>query len=161
MSEKLLEMLNEQMNFELQSAYEYKAMQIYADDEEFEGFAHWFGQQVREEIEHAEKMTKFLQEVGFKPVYKAIEAPNEEFNDLLDVTKKALDHEKEVTRRIHAIAKAAREEGDERVISFIQGFVDEQVEEEDTFGKLVTRLERINGNYGGLYILDGQLAHRG
>lgn len=88
MSEKLLEMLNDQMNFELQSAYEYKAMQIYADDEEFEGFAHWFGQQVREEIEHAEKMTKFLQEVGFKPVYKAMEAPNEEFEDLLDVTKK-------------------------------------------------------------------------
>ena len=157
MSEKLLEMINDQMNFELQSAYEYKAMQIYADDEEFEGFAHWFGHQVREEIEHAEKMTKFLQEVG----YKAMEAPNEEFEDLLDVTKKALDHEKEVTRRIHEIAKAAREEGDERVISFIQLFVDEQVEEEDTFGKLVTRLERINGNYGGLYILDGQLAHRG
>ena len=161
MSEKLLEMINDQMNFELQSAYEYRAMQIYADDEEFEGFAHWFGQQVREEIEHAEKMTKFLQEVGYKPVYKALEAPNEDFEDLLDVTKKALDHEKEVTRRIHEIAKAAREAGDERVISFIQSFVDEQVEEEDTFGKLVTRLERINGNYGGLYILDGQLAHRG
>ena len=161
MSEKLLEMLNEQVDCELQSAYEYKAMQIYADDEEFEGFAHWFGHQVREEIEHAEKMTKFLQEVGFKPVYKAIEAPNTDFADLLDVTKQALDHEKEVTIRIHEIAKAAREEGDERVISFIQGFVDEQVEEEDTFGKLVTRLERINGNYGGLYILDGQLAHRG
>ena len=40
---KLLDMINEQMNFELQSAYEYKAMQIYADDEEFEGFAHWYG----------------------------------------------------------------------------------------------------------------------
>lgn len=161
MSEKVLEMINEQMNFELQSAYEYKAMQIYADDEDFEGFAHWFGQQVREEIEHAEKMTKFLLEVGYKPVYEAIQAPNTEFSDLLDVTKKALEHEKEVTRRVQAIAKAAREEGDERVISFIKWFIDEQVEEEDTFNKLVTRLERINGNYGGLYILDGQLAHRG
>ena len=160
MSEKVLEMINEQMNFELQSAYEYKAMQIYADDEDFEGFAHWFGQQVREEIEHAEKMTKFLLEVGYKPVYEAIQAPNTEFSDLLDVTKKAFEHEKEVTIRVHAIAKAAREEGDERVISFIKWFIDEQVEEEDTFNKLVTRLERINGNYVGLYILDGQLAHR-
>ena len=161
MSKKVLEMINEQMNFELQSAYEYKAMQIYADDQDFEGFAHWFGQQVREEIEHAEKMTKFLLEVGYKPVCGAIQAPNTEFSDLLDVTKKAFEHEKEVTRRVHAIAKAAREEGDERVISFIKWFIDEQVEEEDTFNKLVTRLERINGNYGGLYILDGQLAHRG
>ncbi|MFQ9998701.1 MAG: ferritin, partial [Anaerococcus obesiensis] len=118
MSEKLLDMINEQMNFELQSAYEYKAMQIYADDEEFEGFAHWYGHQVREEIEHAEKMTKFLQEVGYKPVYKTLEAPNTEFKDLLDVAKQALAHEKEVTKRIHEIAKAAREEGDERVISF-------------------------------------------
>ena len=160
MSEKLLEMINDQMNFELQSAYEYKAMQIYADDEEFEGFAHWFGHQVREEIEHAEKMTKFLQEVGYKPVYKAMEAPNEEFEDLLDVTKKALDHEKEVTRRIHEIAKAAREEGDERVISFIQWYVDEQVEEEDTFRNIIERLERIDESWSGLYIFDAELAKR-
>lgn len=158
---KLLDMVNEQMNFELQSAYEYKAMQIYADDAEFEGFANWFGEQVKEEVEHTLKMERFLLEVGYKPVYKNLEQPDNEFKDLLDVARTALDHEKEVTRRIHEIAKAAREEGDERVISFIKWYVDEQVEEEDTFGKLVTRLERINGNYGGLYILDGQLAKRG
>ncbi|MDY3006614.1 ferritin [Anaerococcus sp. AGMB00486] len=161
MSEKLLDMLNEQMNFELQSAYEYKAMQIFAYDIEFDGFAYWFGKQVKEELEHALKIEGFLLEVGYKPLYKALEQPENKFEDLLDVAKVALDHEKEVTRRIHEIAKAAREEGDERVISFIKWFVDEQVEEEDNFGKLVTRLERINGNYGGLYILDGQLAKRG
>ena len=161
MNEKLLDMINEQMNFELQSAYEYKAMQIYADDEQFEGFAHWYGCQVMEEVEHAEKMTKFLLDVGYKPVYKTLETPDAEFADLLDVARKALEHEKEVTRRIDEIAKVAREERDERVISFIRWYVDEQVEEEDNFNKLVTRLERINGNYGGLYILDGQLAHRG
>ena len=80
----------------------------------------------------------------YKPVYKTLEAPNTEFKDLLDVAKQALAHEKEVTKRIHEIAKAAREEGDERVISFIRWYVDEQIEEEDTFNKLITRLERID-----------------
>lgn len=161
MNEKLLDMINEQMNFELQSAYIYKAMQIYASDQEFEGFAIWLREQVKEEVEHATKMENFLLDVGYKPVYKSLEKPNDEYKDLLDVAKTALNHEKEVTRRIHEIAHKAREEKDEIVISFIKWYVDEQVEEEDNFSKLVTRLERINGNYGGLYILDGQLAKRG
>lgn len=160
MSEKLLNMINEQMNFELQSAYIYKAMQIYADDLGFDGFASWYAHQVEEEVEHAEKMTRFLLDVGYKPIYSNMQAPQSEYESLLDVAKSALEHEKEVTAKIHAIAKAAREEEDERVISFIRWFVDEQIEEEDTFDKLVTRLERIDGNYGGLYILDGQLAQR-
>lgn len=161
MSEKVLDMINDQMTFEMQSAFEYKAMEIYAKDEGFDGFANWYHEQAKEEVEHAEKMENFLVEVGYKPVYKTLEEPSNEFEDLLDLTKKALAHEKEVTRRIHEIAKAARAEEDEIVISFIKWYIDEQVEEEDTFEDLVLRLERVHGNYGGLYILDGQLAHRG
>nr|WP_072537935.1 ferritin [Anaerococcus mediterraneensis] len=156
---KVLDLLNEQMNFEYESAYIYKAMAAYTDRLELDGFTHWFGSQVREEIEHGEAIKHFLQEVGYDVRYKAIGEPQYDYESLVDVFKAALDHEKEVTRRITEIAKLAREE-DLRVFSFLKGFIDEQVEEEDTVGKIVTRLERINGNWGGIYILDGQLGRR-
>jgi ferritin len=38
--------------------------------------------------------------------------------------------------------------------------VDEQIEEEDTFSVLVERLERINGQWSGLYILDSEMSKR-
>ena len=156
---KVLDLLNEQMNFEYESAYIYKAMAAYTDRLELDGFTNWFDQQVKEEIEHGEAMKHFLQEVGYDVRYKAIGEPQYDYESLVDVFKAALDHENEVTRRITEIAELAREE-DLRVFSFLKGFIDEQVEEEDTVGKIVTRLERINGNWGGIYILDGQLGRR-
>lgn len=156
---KVLELLNDQMNFEYESAYVYKAMAAYTDSLDLDGFTHWFDGQVHEEIEHGEKMKHFLQEVGYDVRYKAIPEPKHDYESLLEVFKAALDHEKEVTKRIHEIAEAAREE-DPRVYSFIQWYIDEQVEEEDSVAKIITRLERINGNWGGIYILNGQLGRR-
>ena len=156
---KVLELLNDQMNFEYESAYVYKAMAAYTDSLDLDGFTHWFDGQVHEEIEHGEKMKHFLQEVGYDVRYKAIPEPKHDYESLLEVFKAALDHEKEVTRRIHEIAEAAKEE-DSRVYSFIQWYIDEQVEEEDSVAKIITRLERINGNWGGIYILNGQLGRR-
>ncbi len=156
---KVLDLLNDQMNFEYESAYVYKAMAAYTDSLDLDGFTHWFDGQVHEEIEHGEKMKHFLQEVGYDVRYKAIPEPKHDYESLLEVFKAALDHEKEVTRRIHEIAEAAREE-DPRVYSFIQWYIDEQVEEEDSVAKIITRLERINGNWGGIYILNGQLGRR-
>lgn len=156
---KVLDLLNDQMNFEYESAYVYKAMAAYTDRLELDGFTHWFDSQVREEIGHGEKMKNFLQEVGYDVRYKAIAEPKFDYESLVDVFKAALEHEKEVTRRIHEIAEVAKSE-DPRVYSFIQWYINEQVEEEDTVAKIITRLERINGNWGGIYILDGQLGAR-
>lgn len=156
---KVLDLLNDQMNFEYESAYVYKAMAAYTDRLELDGFTHWFDSQVREEIGHGEAMKHFLQEVGYDVRYKAIAEPKYDYESLVDVFKAALDHEKEVTRRITEIAEIAKDE-DLRVFSFIKGFIDEQVEEEDSVAKIITRLERINGNWGGIYILDGQLGAR-
>ena len=156
---KVLDLLNDQMNFEYESAYVYKAMAAYTDRLELDGFTHWFDGQVREEIGHGEKMKNFLQEVGYDVRYKAIAEPQYDYESLVDVFKAALEHEKEVTRRIHEIAEVAKSE-DPRVYSFIQWYINEQVEEEDTVAKIITRLERINGNWGGIYILDGQLGAR-
>lgn len=160
MSKKVLDMINEQMNFEIESAYIYKAMEIYADDLELDGFTSWLKIQSDEELAHAEGMKLFLQSVDYKPVLKEIPQPEGEFEDILDVMKKAYAHEKLVSSKIKEIAKAARDEHEERAISFIQLYVDEQVEEEETFSKVVTKLERINGDWPSIYIMDAEMAQR-
>ena len=159
MSENVLDLLNEQMNFEYESAYIYKAMSAFTDDLDLDGFTKWLDIQVEEEIAHGEGMKTFLQSVGYKPVYEAIERPKDDYKDVLDVMKTALEHEKEVTRRITHIAKESYGK-DERVRSFIQWYIDEQVEEEENFTKLITRLERVGDDWHSIYILDSELAQR-
>lgn len=156
----VLDLLNEQMNFEYESAYIYKAMSAYTDDLDLDGFTKWLDIQVEEEIMHGEGMRKFLQSVGYKPHYKAIAEPKDDYSSVLEVLKEALDHEKEVTRRIIEISNVAREE-DARVFSFIQWYIDEQVEEEENFTKMITRMERVGDDWHSIYMLDQELGQRG
>ena len=157
---KLYDALNEQMNFELESAYIYSAMSAYLDTLNMKGMVHFMDHQAKEEVEHAERFKKFLQETGYGVKYRALNPGDGQFASIDEVFKKALAHEKIVTSRIHALAEQAREEKELRVQNMIAWFVDEQIEEEETFSVLVERLERINGQGNGLYILDAEMAHR-
>ena len=116
--------------------------------------------QAKEEVEHAERLKKFLQETGYGIKYRALNPGDGKFSSIEDAFKKALAHEKIVTSRIHALVEEAREAKDQRVLNLLTWFVDEQIEEEDTFNVLVERLERIAGQWAGMYILDGELMHR-
>jgi ferritin len=63
-----------------------------------------------------------------------------------------------VTASIDRIVKLARLEGDYATDSFLQWFVDEQVEEEELVDDLVQKLRLIGEFKPGLYLLDRELA---
>lgn len=135
-------------------------MSAYLDSLNMKGMTHFFDEQVKEEMEHAGKIKKFLQDTGYGIKYRPLNPGDGKFDSIEDVFKKALAHEKTVTSRINDLVKQAREEGDQRVLNLLAWFVDEQIEEENMFGVLVERLERINGHWNGLYILDKELGER-
>ncbi|NLM33853.1 MAG: ferritin [Clostridiales bacterium] len=157
---KLYDNLNEQMNYELESAYIYATMSAYLNDLNMKGMAHFIDQQVKEEMEHAAKIKNFLQSIGYCIKYRQLNPGNGKFDSIEDVFRKALDHEKAITARIDGLVKEARAEEDQRVLNILAWFVDEQIEEEDIFNVLVQILEIINGQWNGLYILDSELAGR-
>ncbi|HHU18310.1 MAG: ferritin [Anaerovoracaceae bacterium] len=157
---KLYDDLNEQMNFELESAYIYATMSAYLDEQNMKGMAHFIDRQVEEEMEHAAKIKDFLQETGYGVKYRPLDPGDGKFDSILDVFEKALAHEKVVTERIHTLAEAALEQKELRIYNLLTWFVDEQIEEEDTFSTLVERLERINGSWAGLYYLDKEMSKR-
>lgn len=160
MNEKIANALREQFNFEIESAYIYRAMAAYVDGEGMDGFNHFFIEQANEELEHAEKFYHFLDEMDEKIIYDEIAKPQADYDGFVDVFKSALDHEKEVTRRIKEIYKMAQEENCLDTLQFLNWFLAEQREEEMTFRDIVERLERIDGNWGGLYMYNKVLAQR-
>lgn len=156
----LVDALVAQFNFEIESGYIYYAMAAHVDREGMNGFNHFLVEQAKEEFEHAEKFYHFLDEMDVKIEYDAIEKPQADYKSFLDVFQTALDHEREVTKRIKDIYKKAQEVGCLDTQEFLNWFLMEQREEENTFEDIVLRLERINDNWGGLYIFDGQLGQR-
>ena len=158
LSDKLAAALNDQMNFELLSAHYYLAMAAYCEAEDLDGFAHFFWVQAEEEQFHARKFYNFLNENGARARFQAIDEPQNDFNDLAAVFELALEHEKKVTGRIYDLMDLAQEESEHATVSFLNWFVEEQVEEEDTMETLLSKIEKVNTE--GIFMLDKELAQR-
>ncbi len=158
MHEKLVNAINDQLNYEFESAHVYLAMQAYVQTLGLEGFENWLGVQYEEEIFHARKMLAYLSERGERVVIRGFETPKQDFESLLEVFETALEHEKGVTARINNLMAIAHEVNDYAAVSFLQWYVDEQVEEEDSFQKIIDKIKLVKD--AGLYMLDAKLATR-
>ena len=160
LSEKLHTALNAQMNYEFYSAHAYLAMAAYCSDESYDGFANFFLVQAEEERFHAMKFYNYLNDMGYRATIEGFSSPGNDFASVLDAFKKALQHEKEVTRRIYELADIALEEREHATMTFLKWFIDEQVEEESTFNTLIAKLSRIENDSNAIFMLDAELANR-
>ncbi len=162
LKERVLKALNDQINAEQYSALMYLSMSAWFEDKGLPGFANWMYVQYQEELTHANKIFKFVVERNSKAELKAIEQMPVEFNSLLEVVEKTLAHEQHVTELINNIVDVATEERDHATQSFLQWFVDEQVEEEANVSEILDSLRLIEGDAkgNGLFMLDRELRQR-
>ena len=158
MNKKLEVAINEQLNFEIESAHVYLAMLGYVATLGLPGFENWLSVQYEEELAHAKKFINYVNDRGGRVNIKGFEDPENEFKSLLHTLEVSLDHEKEVTRRINNLMRIAYEVNDYAAVSFLQWYIDEQVEEEDNFNKLIEKVKLVKD--AGLYILDQELLTR-
>lgn len=159
-TQKMVDAFNYQINRELYSAYLYLSMSAYCSDLGLSGFANWFSVQVQEESFHARRMFDYLLERGGKIELEAIEKPDYKWNNLTEVYEQTLSHEEYVTSLINKLADVAEEEKDRAAMSFLQWFIDEQVEEENNARDIISKLKLIGESGNALYALDKEFAAR-
>jgi len=160
LSNKMEAAINQQINAEMYSSYLYLSMATYFESISLGGFSNWMRQQAQEEMFHGMKMFDFVCERGGRVTLKAIDEPPSEWSSVLDVIENVLAHEQKVTGLINDLVNLALDERDHATNIFLQWFVSEQVEEEDTAGGLVDKLKLIGGDANGLFMLDTELATR-
>ena len=142
-SERFVTALNEQIGKEFTAAHQYTAVAAYYDRLTFPRLAKFFYDQAEEERGHALKMVNYLRDTGSELSLGAVGAPRAEFADHIEPIKLALEQEKKVSVAIAEIFEIARETNDYASESFMQWFVDEQVEEESTMDALLQVAERV------------------
>ena len=135
-------------------------MSNYYKNEGLDGFANWYKVQAQEERDHAILFMDYLQQNGEAVVLEAIAKPDKDFKTFMDPLKEGAAHERYVTGLIHNIYGAAYEEKDFRTMQFLDWFVKEQAEEEDTADDMIKKYELFGSDSKGLYMLDSELAAR-
>jgi len=146
--------INAQIKMEFDSAYIYLAMSAHFEDANLEGFAKWMRKQAGEEKEHAMRFFDYLVERGAAVKLKGIADPPARFGSAKEIFQQALEHERKVTKSIHAIYALAVENKDYPTQVMLQWFIDEQVEEEQQAEKAVRELEMAGDNMAALLMLD-------
>ena len=160
LSKKMNDALNEQINAEFYSAYLYLSMEAYFESVNLPGFAKWMRAQIQEESMHAMKLYDFVNERGGRVLLKAIEGPVTEWSSPLAVFEATYAHEQKVTGLINDLVNLAVEEKDHATNSFLQWFVNEQVEEEASADAVVQQLKMAEDSPGGMFMIDRELGQR-
>lgn len=152
--------LKNQVNKEFFSAYLYLAFSNYYAGVNLDGFANWFEVQAQEELQHAMKFLKYLQDNGELVTLEAIAQPDATFSNNREPLAGALEHEKYVTDLINKIYSKAREVNDYRCCQFLDWFIAEQGEEEKNTSELLAKYDLLSGDAKGLYLLNNELKTR-
>ena len=160
LDEKLVSMLNEQVNLEWYSAYLYLDIYSHYTDQNLNGFANWYYIQTQEERDHALLFMKYLFNNGEKVTLAEIKAPNNKFDDFRQPAEAAFEHEKIVTKSINDIYAVAYELKDFRTMQFLDWFVKEQGEEEKNAQDIIQRYDLFGKDARSLYLLDSELGTR-
>jgi ferritin len=159
-SKKMAKALSDQLNKEFHSAYIYLGMSVYASAKGLNGCASWFHTQYQEEVTHAMKFFRYMEDQGAEIKLFDIKAEKIEADSIVDVFKMALAHEEKMTGWLNDLSDMAMKEKDHATYNLLQWYVNEQVEEEALFGEIIDKFNIIGDDRFGLYSIDKELGAR-
>lgn len=157
MEQKVMEALNEQINFELYSGYLYLGLSLAMEDKNYKGYAKWLAEHYEEELSHAKDFIDFMHKRGVKPTLHQIEMADANYTEPLEVAKAVLEHEQKVSQRIYKIHDLAKQADDYATEIFMHQYIAEQTEEEDLTREIVDQFTLAGDNISARMIIDREL----
>ena len=150
--------INDQIAYEASATYAYVAIGSWCERTGFEGSAVFFFEQANEENTHVLKFIHYLNEAGAEAIIPGIERPQSSFTTLESTLQAGLKSEQTVTKLINNLVEIAEKEKDRATYSFLQWFVNEQVEEETLFQTILQKFEILGRDKLAVYQIDQSLA---
>ena len=153
-SEEISKLLHEQIAMESNASNYYLSVASWCKVTGYEGAACFFRNHSAEEREHMLKIIQYLNELKIHAVIPQTEQPPQKMESLEQVCKTALQNEQNVTKSIDKIIDVAQKQKDHRTDTFLEWFVNEQIQEEDLFETIVQKFDIIGRDKIALHEID-------
>jgi ferritin len=144
--------LNEQVEKEAYSSNLYLAMASWCEKKGFAGIAQWMYAQSDEERIHMLKFIKYINERGGHAIIPVLKQPPVEQGSVKEMFEAVLKHEQFISDSINQIVGIAIEEKDFTTNSWVQWFVNEQIEEESNVSIILDKLNMLGKD--NMYLFD-------
>jgi ferritin len=156
-SNELATAINEQVGHEYGAMMQYMSIGAYFDQQKLKLLSKLFFEQANEEKTHAEKLLRYILDTQSPVQIPSVPAPNPTFASAEDAVQAALKWETEVTRQITALMEIAVKDNDYMSQSFLQWFIDEQLEEIAKMDQLLNVVRRSGER--NLLMVEAYLVH--
>jgi len=150
--------INDQIVLEANAASSYLAMASWCEITGYVGAANFFYAQSEEERIHMLKFIHYLNNIGGSAVIPATKATTNTFKSLESIIRIALNNEQIVTKSIHNLVEISQKEKDYSTHTFLDWFVNEQVEEEKKFETILQKFDLIGRDKLAINEIDKILA---
>ncbi len=152
LKKKIEEALIQQIEKEAFSSNLYLAMACWAETNGFKGVSQWLYAQAEEEHMHMLKFVKYVNERGGHAIISAISKPEPQYQSVAQLFDEVLKHEQYVTESINSIVDLCLQEKDHTTFTYLQWFVNEQIEEESSVQDIIDKLKLVGSQ--NLYAFD-------
>jgi ferritin len=142
-SSNMTKSLNAQIGMEAFASNYYLSMASWCEVTGYAGSATFFYQQSDEERQHMLKIVHYMNNLGAQSQIPQIKQPPTTFKSLESVFQTALKNEQAVTASINKMVELAQKEKDHGTFSFLQWYVDEQIQEETKFENILQKFDLI------------------
>jgi ferritin len=156
-SQTLVKAFNAQIGNEFGASMQYVAIAAHFQRSQLTLLAKLFFKQAEEEREHAMKFVKYLLDTKGDLQIPQIAAPAATFASADAAVSAALKWEQEVTGQITALMDQAVKDNDYLAQSFLQWFIDEQLEEVVTMDRLLSVIRQSGEK--NLLMVEAYLVH--
>jgi ferritin len=157
LAEEIEQILNEQIKQEAIASALYLSMASWCDTHGLLNSANFYYKQSGEEREHMLKLFKYINDVGGRAISPEVTAISQDFDSLRSTFEQGLEQEIANTNSFHRIIDRCYKIKDYTTVSFLQWFLDEQVEEEYIFRRALELFDVIGTEGVGLYTIDKKI----
>tara|TARA_B100000745_G_scaffold267656_1_gene193422 strand:- start:253 stop:771 length:519 start_codon:yes stop_codon:yes gene_type:complete len=153
-SAPLVKALNNQISMEANAANAYLSAASWCEITGYDGSAEFFYAQAEEEHLHMLKFVNFLNGQGVGAIIPAVKQPPKTFKSLEAICKTTLTNEQVVTKSINKMVDIAQKDKDHNSFTFLQFFVNEQIEEEQQFENILQKFNLLGRDKLAIYEID-------
>ncbi len=158
LSEEIETILNEQIKLEAKSSATYLAMGGWCDRNGFDNSADFFYAQAEEERSHMLKLYKYVTDLGGRAISPEVNNIPQEFTSFRSTFEDALEQEIKVTQSINNIVDRCHKVKDYTTATFLQWFLNEQIEEEYVARRALELFDVIGEEGVGKYMIDKNIS---
>jgi ferritin len=156
-SRELASAFNAQIGHEFGASMQYISIAAHFSQRQLKLLSKLFFEQADEEKQHALKFVQYLLDTKAELRIPPIPAPTPTFASAEEAVQAALNWEQEVTRQITGLMDIAVKENDYLGASFLQWFIDEQLEEVVKMDRLLSIIRQSGER--NLLMVEAYLVH--